>query len=150
MKDYKNDYLMDRPILRDIFRSLVNEAPAFLLKKRPSSGGLWEPLSDIYEKDDNYIISVDLPGLSIDDIKLIIENNTLSISGTRPKPQEYTDECCFRGERFYGSFEKAFNLPDKIDRDKVEAKYADGVLSVVLPKLPESKKKAININIKTK
>ncbi len=150
MKEQKDEILKDRPYVRDIVRSLLGDAPAFLFGRRPMNAGIWEPMSDIYERDEEYVISVDLPGISMDDLKLIMENNTLSISGSRPIPQEYTDECCYRRERMFGGFEKHYNIPDNINRDGVKARFDDGVLTVTLPKLAETRKKNIKINISKK
>ena len=99
------------------------------------------PACDFHEDKDNYFISLDLPGLKKEGIKINYENQMLTISGTRQ--EEYTKELKENNsrftEKFYGSFSRSFKLPSSIDEDKVEAHFANGVLELVLPKTSKSK-----------
>lgn len=147
MKSYSEEYGKEGSLIKDVVRSIMEEGPGVFLRRRGSAHGSWSPLSDIFEKDNQFLISMDLPGINISDVSIVAEENTLTISGSRQKPNELTDECCYRNERMFGNFERVFNMPANIDKEKIEAKYSDGVLSVILPKLPESQKKAIKINI---
>lgn len=136
----------DNYSLKDIVRSIFDDGPE-QYRKKPLFYGSWEPLADIFEKDDNFVISVDLPGIDPKCINITSENNILTISGNRERCKEFSDNCCFKNERYFGSFEKSFNVPDNIDFNNVKASYNEGVLNVLLPKTPESKKKRISINI---
>ena len=102
---------------------------------------------DFYEDKDNYFISLDLPGLKKENIKINYENQMLTISGTRE--EEYTKELKENTsrftEKFYGAFSRSFNLPALIEEDKAEAHFSNGVLELVLPKTSKSKGKEISV-----
>ena len=103
------------------------------------------PACDFHEDKDHCFISLDLPGLKKEDIKIRYENKILSISGNRK--EEYKRE---RGrgpfvEKFYGSFQRSFSLPFDLDEDKISAHFSNGVLELALPKTSQSKGKEIAI-----
>ena len=109
---------------------------------------------NISESDQNFMIEVIAPGLSKDDIQISMEDNTLSISyekETRNKSEEKDDENkqvrFLKNEYSYESFKRSFRLNDKIDADKIAAKYENGVLKIDLPKkeLAIAKNRAITI-----
>ena len=105
------------------------------------------PACDFHEDKDNYFISLDLPGLKRENIKINYENQILTISGTRQ--EEYSKELKENSSRFtekvYGSFSCSFNLPGLIEEDKVEAHFSNGVLELALPKASKSKGKDIPV-----
>ncbi|MCP3667170.1 MAG: Hsp20/alpha crystallin family protein [Gammaproteobacteria bacterium] len=92
----------------------------------------WTPVVDIYEKEDEYVLAMDTPGVSPDDIQLSAEKGVLTISGSR-KP-ELEEGGYSRCERFQGSFERRFQLPDTVDVEAIKASGSHGVLTVVIPK----------------
>lgn len=101
----------------------------------------FEPTVDMNETDAEYIIALDLPGVDKDKVEITIENGYLSISGERQteKQTESDDQSFYRMERSFGAFERAFPLPGPIHEDQIQAKYADGVLTIRLPKRDEEK-----------
>jgi HSP20 family protein len=103
---------------------------------------------DIFEHDDRFEVWLDLPGVSREDVKLSIENDTLRIQGERPA-QAVTEEASRhfrRTERWTGSFSRTLTLPSSVDGARIEAKLADGVLKLVLPKRDQAKPRQIVIN----
>ena len=102
------------------------------------SGSLvtWSPVTDVREDEDGLQLSMELPGLSQDDVKVSLENGVLSISGEKKREVEEGKEGSdYRVvERRYGRFERSFTLPRGIDSDKVSAKFENGVLEIALPK----------------
>jgi HSP20 family protein len=94
----------------------------------------WAPLVDITEDDKEYLIKVELPEIKKEDVKVTVENGTLTISGERKFEKEEKDKKYHRVERAYGSFVRSFALPEGTDGSKVSADYKDGVLKVHLPK----------------
>ena len=105
----------------------------------------WLPTVDIYESDDAFIATADLPGLSKKDIDVSIEDNVLTVSGER-KFEKSDDEGTFRRvERSYGTFRRSFALPRSVDTAKVEAKFKDGVLTLTLPKSEVAKSRKITV-----
>jgi len=100
------------------------------------------PAAEIRETDNSYTVQVELPGSTRDDIKIWQENNLLIVSGEK-KAQTGNRVL---NERVFGKFQRAFQLPENIDREKIEANYADGVVTVEIPKLEKAKPRDIKIN----
>ena len=92
------------------------------------------PAVDIAAKDDTVILSVELPGISKDDISVNIEDKVLTIKGERKNETEEKKETYYRRERSFGSFERSFTLSDEIQTDEVFADYKDGILKITLKK----------------
>lgn len=105
----------------------------------------WTPPVDIQETDDAYRIQVELPGLKKEDVQITLENNVLRLSGERKFEKETKQENYHRIERSYGMFSRSFALPTQVSSDKVEAKFEEGVLSIVVPKAEQAKPRKINI-----
>ena len=121
---------------------------------RPSQVGqvggmerVWAPAVDMYETKDELVITAELPGLTEKDIQLSITGDMLTIRGERRWDQEVEQENYYRGERWFGKFERALPLPIPVQAEKVKASYRDGVLTVTLPKAEEIKPKEIKIDV---
>jgi len=101
--------------------------------------GLFAPL-DVREKNGNYLVTMDIPGVDEDDLRITFRDHLLVVSGER---REERDERAGGQVRYrevrYGSFQRSIPLPDNVDRDRVSAKYRDGVLIITLPKTNGSK-----------
>ncbi|MFC1639961.1 Hsp20/alpha crystallin family protein [Gemmatimonadota bacterium] len=107
----------------------------------------WSPVTDVREDEDGLHVTVELPGMSTDDVSVSLENGILSISGEKKQQteQENAESNHHLVERRYGSFERTFRLPRSVDSDKVKAKFADGLLNIDIPKSEKAKKKQIEI-----
>jgi|GEM_PF-893157 len=103
------------------------------------------PRMDIYEADDKYVLSLDLPGVKSEDVQIEVEDNNLVIYGTRHGVQESQGERFHRVERVFGEFRRSLRLPRGIAREQISADYHDGVLSVILPKNSEQAARKIQI-----
>tara|TARA_R110000868_G_scaffold117599_4_gene312153 strand:+ start:506 stop:919 length:414 start_codon:yes stop_codon:yes gene_type:complete len=103
----------------------------------------WKPNVDIHEEDENWQLSVDLPGVPKDQIKVDVVDGQLVISGERESKKESKGY----SERRYGRFERRFNLPDRIEATKISASYAHGVLNLTIPKEEKAKPVSINIDV---
>jgi len=112
------------------------------------SGGFaysFVPKVDIIENEKAFEIQFAIPGMSKEDFKIDLKENRLAVSGER-KFIEKTDEKYFRSiETQYGSFRREFVLPENIDVGKIEAKYSNGILELVIPK---DEKKLLKTTIK--
>jgi HSP20 family protein len=97
----------------------------------------------LWEDGDHVYLDMDLPGLSIDEIELLVEDGKLWIRGAR-RPT-CRGQKCWRDERFYGQFERAIALSDSVDTENISAELANGILSVMLPKKTEAKAHRIPI-----
>ena len=108
----------------------------------------WAPAVDMYETKDELIIAAELPGLNQKDIHLSITGDMLTIKGERQRNQEVTQQASYyRGERWWGRFERTLPLPIPVQAGKVKAAYRDGVLTITLPKADEIKPKEIKIDL---
>lgn len=107
----------------------------------------WSPVTDVREDEDGLHVTVELPGMSTDDVSVSVENGILSISGEKKQETDEGDaESSYQlVERRYGSFERTFRLPRGVDSDRVKAKFNNGLLNIDLPKSAKAKKKQIEI-----
>jgi HSP20 family protein len=97
----------------------------------------FRPSVDIFEDEKTIQVKADLPGVKPEEIKIEVENGVLTLSGERKLEKEEKKDGYHRVERVYGSFTRSFTLPEAVDGENIEAKYNEGVLTVVLPKRPE-------------
>lgn len=115
-----------------------------LFTDRDESFGM--PRIDLHETDNEIVATCDLPGLeNKDDIDIEVNNNVLTISGTVNHSQEIKENQLHRKERFAGRFQRSIGLPVKVEQDKIQATYRNGVLEVHMPKLADSERKKIDI-----
>jgi HSP20 family protein len=103
------------------------------------------PHLDVVESANEYLVTIDLPGVKPEDVKLEMEEGKLTISGKRETLKEENTKQVHRVERITGSFHRMITLPREIDTDKIEAKYDQGVLHIILPKSAERQAKKIEI-----
>ena len=108
----------------------------------------WTPAADIAEMENEYLVKLELPGVSKDDVSITVESNILTIRGEKKFEKDEKKDNFHRIERTYGSFERSFTLPSTIRTDKIDAAYKDGILTVTLPKAEEAKSKQIEVKIK--
>lgn len=106
------------------------------------------PATDMVEKDKEYEISAELPGMDEKDIEIKLSNHTLSIKGEKTEEKEEREKDYYLSERRYGSFHRIFQLPEGVDADKIEASFSKGVLKVKMPKSTEAQKTNKKIGIK--
>jgi HSP20 family protein len=106
------------------------------------------PAVDITESDKSYEITAELPGLGEKDIEVKLANGGLTIKGERQEDKEQKQKDYYLRERHFGSFERYFRVPEGVDRNKIEATFKKGVLTVTLPKSPEAQKAEKKIEVK--
>jgi HSP20 family protein len=110
--------------------------------------GAWVPPVDIFETaSHDLVIKAELPDMTREDIEVTVENNTLTLRGTKKPPVDVKEEQYRRIERHYGSFSRSFSLPNTVDAGKVAADYRNGVLTVKLPFREEAKPRTINVEV---
>ena len=100
------------------------------------------PPVDVHETEEEYLVKIDLPGVKSDDVNVEVNDNVLSISGSRVADETGTAQLV---ERPYGTFTRTLTLPQGVDSDSIEAGYHDGVLELRIPKPAERKPKKITI-----
>ena len=164
----KKETAMPAPTTADPFRALRNEmdrlfdrfAGGFHL---PSWRGMFgvepagqqagfsfsAPAVDVSEDEKGYKITAELPGISEKDVDVTVTaDGVLVIKGEKRQEKEEKDKNHYVAERAYGSFQRCFALPDSVDRDKITADLAKGVLTVTLPKKTEAQKPEQKIEVK--
>jgi HSP20 family protein len=105
------------------------------------------PPVDIFEDENRLVLKIEIPGMRQEDLDVRLENNTLSVKGERSFQSEGKEENFHRVERRYGSFYRAFTIPNTIDPSSIKADYEAGVLRLELTKKPETKPKQIKVNV---
>jgi HSP20 family protein len=113
------------------FEGGVQDEEAFGLSK-------WTPAVDIAERENEYLVKVELPGVAKNDVKITLESNILTIRGEKKQEKTENKGEFHRIERSYGSFQRSFTLPASVKNDKIDATYDNGVLTVTLPKAEEA------------
>jgi HSP20 family protein len=119
------------------------------MEDETSSCGSWSPAVNIMEREDQIIITADLPGLKAEDVEVTIENNVLTLKGERTFEEAAEGETYHRVERCYGSFERSFSVPNTVDPKKIEARFVNGEMTVTLPKRDESKPRSVKVKVAT-
>lgn len=107
----------------------------------------WTPAVDVIEDRENFVVQAELPGLKREEIDVSLHDGTLTISGERKVSPRAEETEVHRAERQVGRFQRALVLPATVAADKVKAGYADGVLTVTLPKTEEAKPKRIDVSV---
>lgn len=105
----------------------------------------YSPATDIIETKDELQIYMDMPGVDKENVNVKLEKNVLGIEG-KIYPDTYNDLNPVYTEYNIGHFQRQFELSNDIDQEKIEAKIDNGVLTLILPKVPEQKPKLIQVN----
>ena len=113
----------------------------------PVGSRQWIPAVDVVENPNELVIAADLPGVKKEDVDVQIEDGTLTLTGTRKFENSESKEGYHRLERSYGSFRRAFTLPESVDPEKVAAAFADGVLKITLPKKEIARPRSIKVEV---
>lgn len=139
------DPVRELDALQQDVNRLFTDAFAGRRGRRGETDALWTPAVNAFEDKDAFVLSCDLPGLTREDVKLNLDNSTLTVSGTRKLEHEDNREGYQRVECVFGAFNRSFTLPSTVAAEKVEASMEDGVLRIRLPKREESKPRQIEV-----
>jgi HSP20 family protein len=110
-------------------------------ESRALAGNAWAPQVEVFEKNGNFVVRADLPGLDRKDIKVNVDDGALTIEGERRTEHEEKREGFFHSERSYGSFTRRIPLPRGVDASACDARFENGVLEITLkmPKQPSAR-----------
>ncbi|MCX6566512.1 MAG: Hsp20/alpha crystallin family protein [Candidatus Aminicenantes bacterium] len=139
------DPFRDMVTLREKMNRLFEDSLAQKGEEKDMFTSNWAPAVDIYETANELVLTAEVPGIDEKDIEIKVEDNTLTLKGERKFEKETKEENFHRIERSYGSFFRAFSLPNSIDSDRIQAEHENGVLRVVMPKRQELKPKTVKI-----
>lgn len=110
---------------------------------------LLKPSVDVSAADDEYIITVEVPGVEEDDIKLELADDTLTIKGTKQQESSNKDKDYVRVERAYGAFQRVLSLPEDANREEIDARFHNGILTITMPRKAVAKPRGKLIDIKS-
>lgn len=135
-------------LLSDRMREMMEPGFPEAFFRGPAWAGLeeWAPAVELVEKDGEYVLTAEVPGIPKADIDVAIDDNVLTLKGEKKTEFEKDEGRAHIRERRYGSFERSFTLPRNVDASKVRAEFRDGIVQVHLPK--GEAKKARHIEIK--
>jgi HSP20 family protein len=133
---------MDR--LFDTFTGRFGMAP-FFQTRFDTSLSLPSPAVDITEEEGAFKVSAEVPGMTEKEIEVSLSGDMLTIKGEKRQEREEKGENRYLSERSYGEFQRSFSLPENVDREKIAASFANGVLSVTLPKSAKATPKKIEV-----
>jgi HSP20 family protein len=129
---------------RPLARGLFDVEPFW----RGVSGFGAVPAVDVAEKEKEYEITAELPGMEEKNIDVKFADGILTIRGEKKEEKEEKKKDYYLSERHFGSFQRSFQVPEGVDADKIDASFKNGVLTVILPKSPEAQKREKKIAIK--
>ena len=105
----------------------------------------WAPAVDIFEREDAYVVAMELPGVGTEDLEIKFQDSLLTIQGERHPASGTAGEKVHRSESRYGIFRRSITMPRHVQADKIEASAQDGVLQIVVPKAEEVHAKRIQV-----
>ena len=111
--------------------------------------GTWMPPVDVYENTNEVRITAEIPGVKHEDVRISVENNVLTLRGEKhpQQPAGQDGERAHRYERAYGVFERTFSVPSTVDAERIQARYEQGVLTLVLPKSERAKPRQNTVQV---
>lgn len=107
--------------------------------------GEWSPRLDLSETKDALVVRTEIPGIDPKEVQVSLQEQVLTIKGEKKQEKEEKDEHHYRMERSYGVFARSVRLPAPVEREKVTAKFKNGLLTITLPKAPAAKETTIQV-----
>lgn len=139
-------YWTSRSLASDLWNEIGGELEQWMKQPVGYSETRFDPATEFMEADDHYMMSVDLPGMKKDDIKIEVNDQVLTLSGERKREMESDKKYRFqRYEKAYGFFKHSFTIPTSIQIDQIEARYENGVLELYLPKKVTAQPRKVEI-----
>lgn len=140
---YKSNNDLFDNVCGSIFRN-----PFFSMKDEVLNTSNFTPSVRISEDKDNFYLNIEMPGIPKEDVKISLENDVLSVSGTKKAQNKTEDTNLIMNEIYYGEFCRSFNLSNDIKKDAIDAEFKDGLLHITLPKVEEAKPEVKEIKVK--
>jgi HSP20 family protein len=121
--------------------------PFFQVRGEGAVARPWTPAVDVAENENSFVFKADLPDTKPEEIEVSFDQGTLTLKGKREFEKKEANGHYQRVERGYGSFSRAFSLPETVDPEKLSADYKNGVLTVTIAKKEIVKPKAVKVNV---
>ena len=144
-----NDYRNPFDVLSHRMNGLLEDFGIEPFSNLGMRAGTIAPAVDVSENETEIVVTAELPGIAENDIELSLTKDSLTLKGEKKQESQHKAKNYQRLERHYGSFERTIPLPCQVDRDKVEAEFKNGVLTVKLPKTEEAINPSKRIEVKT-
>lgn len=142
----EDPFYMLQTDINKLFGSLLSDSFA---EKTLAKKVQWNPRVELKETPKEFVLTADLPGCNKNDVHVSLHNDILSVKGERKVEENKNDEKYHFSERFYGAFERQIHMPENlVDKEKINAKFENGVLNIVLPKVVEAQNEPKKIEIK--
>jgi HSP20 family protein len=109
--------------------------------------GILKPKIDLSAAEQEYLLTVEIPGVSDQDVSVDLSGNTMTIKGEKKQEKEEKEKNYYRIERNYGSFQRVLSLPEDVDQEGVKASFKNGVLSITMPRKTLAKGEVKQIQI---
>ncbi len=141
-------YWTTRSLTSDLWNEMSQEMEHWLQSEtKPAyDERQFAPPAEILESDEHFMMTMDLPGMSKEDIKIEVQDKNLVVSGERKRSVDAEGKYRFqRYEKSYGFFKRSFVLPASVQTDRIEARYENGVLELYLPKAASAQPRKIEI-----
>lgn len=142
-------------VLTDLFEDLRDAQEEMLRQARSlrfghayegTGNNPWVPAVDIAERKDAYLVSVELPGVGIDELEITCQSGVMTIRGERHHADDSSEETVHRAERRFGPFLRSITLPGNVMTEAIDASAQDGVLLITVPKPKEAHAKRIQVH----
>lgn len=140
----KFEPLQEFETLNNRIQRYFNEFPVFGFQYSDS----FSPKIDISEDEKNINVVAEMPGVKKEDLKIVIQDNILTIEGEKKKAEEKKEKNYYRSERSYGIFKRCFTIPVEVDSENIEAKFENGILNINIKKLEQKRMKERVIDLK--
>lgn len=105
----------------------------------------WTPVTDVAETDTAYVVTMEAPGIDMTKLDVTYSEGILTVKGEKVK-ESTEGESCHCTERYSGTFQRTVTVPGRVDKDRIDATYRDGVLKLTLPKSEEGKPRKIEVH----
>lgn len=125
----------------------VFDAVGDVLPRAAVREGLWHPPISVFDRKDELVVELELPGVRREDVDMSIEENHLVVEGKRSRAEEFSSEDAYFDERWLGRFHRIVHLPADVDETAAKAKLSDGVLVIRLPKAKREGGKKIPLEV---
>jgi HSP20 family protein len=114
-------------------------------RRVPEDEYIWAPAIEMFEKNNNYILRLEIPGVRPEDVDITLTGETLTVKGERKAPEDIQDEAYQVCEMCYGSFTRSISLPEPVDSANIKATFENGILDIRIPKAEEARPRQIKI-----
>lgn len=136
------------PVYHDYAERMFDDFFGLNRRKMDLQNFDWTPRVNVEEKGDGFEITLEVSGMKKEEIDIEVQDAVLTIKGERKLEMEDTDRNYHICERSYGTFQRAFTLPENVKPDDIEAEYKDGILRLALPKVEPQKPKEIKVEVR--